>query len=77
MTNVRSGEDYTVKQAAVYPKTEPEIRPYPEFNCPRTDGYSGGGEWSPRRRVAILIGAALASWALVGLIGYGVYSLFG
>jgi hypothetical protein len=77
VSNIRAGEDYTVKQAAVYPKTEPEIRPYPEFNCPRTDGYSGGGEWSPRQRVVFLIGAALASWALVGLIGYGVYSLLG
>jgi hypothetical protein len=59
-----------VKQAAVYPKIDQETRPYPEFD------YSGDGEWSPRRRFIFLIGAVLASWALVGLAGYGVYSLF-
>ena len=28
-----------------------------------------------RRRLGFLFGAALASWAVVGLIGYGVYCL--
>ena len=65
-----------MKQAAVYPKIDQETRPYPEFDYPRMDGYSGDGEWSPRRRFIFLIGAVLASWALVGLAGYGVYSLF-
>jgi hypothetical protein len=65
-----------VKQAALYRKTETEIRPFPEFDCSQQSESSNEGEWSFRRRFAFLIGAALASWAVVGLVGYGVYSLF-
>jgi hypothetical protein len=65
-----------VKQAALYRKTESEIRPYPDLDYSQSDGYSDDGDWSIRRRLGFLIGAALASWALVGLVGYGVYSLF-
>ncbi len=65
-----------MKQAALYRKTETEIRPFPEFDCSQQVEYSDEGEWSFRRRFAFLIGAALASWAVVGLVGYGVYSLF-
>ena len=65
-----------MKQAALYRKTEPEIRSCPEFDRSRPDGYSDDGDWSVRRRLGFLIGAALASWAVVGLVGYGIYSLF-
>ncbi len=65
-----------MKQAALYRKTEPEIRPCPEFDHSQSDGYSDDGDWSIRRRLGFLVGAALASWAVVGLVGYGVYSLF-
>jgi hypothetical protein len=65
-----------VKQAALYRKTETEIRPFPEFDYSQQVESSSEGEWSFRRRFAFLIGAALASWAVVGLVGYGVYSLF-
>jgi hypothetical protein len=65
-----------VKQAALYRKTETEIRPFPEFDCSQRSESSNEGEWSLRRRFAFLIGAALASWAVVGLVAYGVYSLF-
>ncbi len=65
-----------MKQAALYRKTEPEIRPCSEFDYSDRSGTSTEGEWSLRRRFAFLIGAALASWAVVGLVGYGVYSLF-
>lgn len=65
-----------MKQAALYRKTEPEIRSYPEFDRSQPDGYSDDGDWSIRRRLGFLFAAALASWAVVGLIGYGVYCLF-
>jgi hypothetical protein len=69
-----------VKQAALYRKTEPEIRSCPEPGRSQSDGYSNGdsddGDWSIRRRFGFLIAAALASWAVVGLVGYGLYSLF-
>jgi hypothetical protein len=65
-----------VKQAALYHKNEPEIRSCPEFDHSRSDGYSDGEDWTIRRRLGFLVVAALASWAVVGLIGYGVYSLF-
>ncbi|KJB93646.1 hypothetical protein GGE65_000136 [Skermanella aerolata] len=65
-----------MKQAALYRKTEPEIRPCSEFDYSDRIGTSNEGDWSLRRRFAFLISAALASWAVVGLVGYGVYSLF-
>jgi hypothetical protein len=65
----------TVKQAAVYRKIEPEMRSRPEYDCSHLVGYSDDGNWSLRRRFAFLLGAGLASWAVVGLVGYGIYSL--
>jgi len=65
-----------VKQTALYHKNEPELRPYPELEYSRHSGYSGKGEWSARRRIVFMICAALASWAVLGLIGYGIYCLF-
>jgi hypothetical protein len=65
-----------VKQAALYRKAEPEIRLCPERDYSKSDEYSDDGDWSVRRRLGFLIGAALASWAVVGLVGYGIYSLF-
>jgi hypothetical protein len=65
-----------VKQAALYRKNEPEVRSHPEFDHSQSDGHSDGEDWTLRRRLVFLVFAALASWAVVGLIGYGVYSLF-
>jgi hypothetical protein len=65
-----------VKQAALYRETEPEIRPCPERDYSKSDEYSDDEDWSVRRRLGFLIGAALASWAVVALVGYGIYSLF-
>ena len=65
-----------MKQAALYHKNEPETRSCPEFDQSQSDGYSDGEDWTIRRRLGFLVFAALASWAVVGLIGYGVYSLF-
>jgi len=65
-----------VKQAALYRKNEPEIRPSPEVDYSHSDGHSEGDDWTIRHRLGFLVIAALASWAIVGLIGYGVYSLF-
>jgi hypothetical protein len=65
----------TVKQAALYRKTESEIRSCPEFDYSQSAGYSDDRNWSLRRRFVFLLGAGLASWAVVGLVGYGVYSL--
>ncbi|UEM23491.1 hypothetical protein JL100_012395 [Skermanella mucosa] len=60
-----------MKQAALYRKVEPEAHPYPE--ALHADGEL---EWSPRRRVATILAAALVSWGLVIGAGYGLYSLF-
>ena len=65
-----------MKQAALYRKNEPEVRPCRDFGHSQSDGYSDGEDWTIRRRLGFLVFAALASWAVVGLIGYGVYSLF-
>jgi hypothetical protein len=65
-----------VKQAALYRKTEPEIRSCLELDHSHSDGHSDDEDWTIRRRLGFLIGAALASWALVGLMGYGINCLF-
>jgi hypothetical protein len=65
-----------VKQAALYRKTEPEVRLSSELDKSRSGGAFNEDGWSVRRRFAFLIAAALASWAVVGLVGYGVYILF-
>ncbi|WP_158045510.1 hypothetical protein [Skermanella pratensis] len=60
-----------MKQAALYQKVEPEAQPHPEVLY----GVDEPG-WSPRRRVVTILAAALASWGLVIVAGYGLYSLF-
>ncbi|UEM06146.1 hypothetical protein JL101_012140 [Skermanella rosea] len=70
-SNILVWRGLTVKQAALYRKVEPETQPYPG-----TLEGADDGDWSPRRRVATILAAALASWAIVIAAGYGLYSLF-
>ncbi|WP_211098429.1 hypothetical protein [Skermanella stibiiresistens] len=68
-----------MKQAALYQKIEPEVQPFAEAPSESTRydvGRRDEGDWSPRRRLGVLVAAALASWGLVIGIGYGIYSLF-
>ena len=65
----------TVKQAALYRKTEPEIRSCPEFDYSQSAGYSDEGIGRSDAASASCSAPALASWAVVGLVGYGIYSL--
>jgi len=60
---------FTVKQAAVYRKAELE-------NVERQErDQLDPNPWSARVRLLVLLGAALVSWLIVGLVGYGLYSL--
>lgn len=60
-----------MKQAALYRKVEPQAPLYPEDLDSADEA-----DWSPRRRLATILVAALASWGLVIVAGYGLYSLF-
>ena len=58
-----------MKQAAVYRKAELD-------NVERQErDQFDPNPWSPRVRLLVLLGAALTSWLIVGLVGYGLYCL--
>ena len=58
-----------MKQAAVYRKAELD-------NIERQERDQFDPKpWSARVRLLVMLGAALTSWLIVGLVGYGLYSL--
>ena len=71
-SNAMVSRGMIVKQAALYRKVETQVQP--EAMAEVAD-YADEPKWSPRRRIAFITAAALASWGVVFLMGYGIYSL--